>query len=59
MKCSRKDTTFIRDISKRRFSAEFDPDKNDAVFDIITNAMKYSRGDKRVEFQWNKIHFII
>ena len=39
---SAKDTTFIRDIPKKTIFTEFDPD--------ITNAMKYSRGDKRVEF---------
>ncbi len=33
---------------KRRFS-QIDPDKMTQVFDnVITNAMKYSRGDKRV-----------
>ena len=34
----------------KRFSQK-DPDKMTQVFDnVITNAMKYSRGDKRVEF---------
>ncbi len=45
-----KDTTFIRDIPKKTIFTEFDPDKMTQVFDnVITNAMKYSRGDKRVE----------
>ena len=39
---SAKDTTFIRDIPKKTIFTEFD--------NVITNAMKYSRGDKRVEF---------
>ncbi|CXT52911.1 two-component sensor histidine kinase [Staphylococcus aureus] len=48
---SAKDTTFIRDIPKKTIFTEFDPDKMTQVFDnVITNAMKYSRGDKRVEF---------
>ncbi|CAC5809664.1 two-component sensor histidine kinase [Staphylococcus aureus] len=48
---STKDTTFIRDIPKKTIFTEFDPDKMKQVFDnVITNAMKYSRGDKRVEF---------
>ena len=30
------------------------------VFDnVITNAMKYSRGDKRVEFHVKQMHFTI
>ncbi|RIN36109.1 cell wall metabolism sensor histidine kinase WalK [Staphylococcus succinus] len=46
-----KDTTFIREIPKQTIFTEIDPDKMTQVFDnVITNAMKYSRGDKRVEF---------
>ncbi|MBF0813578.1 MULTISPECIES: cell wall metabolism sensor histidine kinase WalK [Staphylococcus] len=48
---SAKDTTFIREIPKQTIFTEIDPDKMTQVFDnVITNAMKYSRGDKRVEF---------
>ncbi|WP_436943721.1 cell wall metabolism sensor histidine kinase WalK [Staphylococcus xylosus] len=48
---SAKDTTFIREIPKQTIFSEIDPDKMTQVFDnVITNAMKYSRGDKRVEF---------
>ena len=48
---SAKDTTFVREIPNETIFAEIDPDKMTQVFDnVITNAMKYSRGDKRVEF---------
>ncbi|MGN7114096.1 cell wall metabolism sensor histidine kinase WalK [Staphylococcus ureilyticus] len=48
---SAKDTTFVREIPKQTIFTEIDPDKMTQVFDnVITNAMKYSRGDKRVEF---------
>lgn len=46
-----KDTTFVREIPNETLFTEIDPDKMTQVFDnVITNAMKYSRGDKRVEF---------
>ncbi|PTK12925.1 cell wall metabolism sensor histidine kinase WalK [Staphylococcus saprophyticus] len=46
-----KDTTFVREIPTETIFTEIDPDKMTQVFDnVITNAMKYSRGDKRVEF---------
>ena len=46
-----KDVTFVRDIPDETIFAEIDPDKMTQVFDnVITNAMKYSRGSKRVEF---------
>ncbi|MCI2914940.1 cell wall metabolism sensor histidine kinase WalK [Staphylococcus hominis] len=46
-----KDTTFVREIPNEMIFTEIDPDKMTQVFDnVITNAMKYSRGDKRVEF---------
>lgn len=46
-----KDTTFVREIPNETIFTEIDPDKMMQVFDnVITNAMKYSRGDKRVEF---------
>lgn len=48
---SAKDTTFVREMPKQAIFTEIDPDKMTQVFDnVITNAMKYSRGDKRVEF---------
>ncbi|MGI2286782.1 cell wall metabolism sensor histidine kinase WalK [Staphylococcus cohnii] len=48
---SAKDTTFVREIPRQTIFTEIDPDKMTQVFDnVITNAMKYSRGDKRVEF---------
>ena len=48
---SAKDTTFVREIPKQTIFTEIDPDKMTQVFyNVITNAMKYSRGDKRVEF---------
>lgn len=48
---SAKDTTFVREIPNDTIFTEIDPDKMTQVFDnVITNAMKYSRGDKRVEF---------
>lgn len=48
---SAKGTTFVREIPKQTIFTEIDPDKMTQVFDnVITNAMKYSRGDKRVEF---------
>ncbi|UXS60048.1 cell wall metabolism sensor histidine kinase WalK [Staphylococcus ureilyticus] len=48
---SAKDATFVREIPKQTIFTEIDPDKMTQVFDnVITNAMKYSRGDKRVEF---------
>ena len=46
-----KDTTFVREIPNETIFTEIDPDKMTQVFDnVITNAMKYSRGDKLVEF---------
>lgn len=46
-----KDTTFVREIPNETIFTEIDPYKMTQVFDnVITNAMKYSRGDKRVEF---------
>ncbi|CAL29358.1 cell wall metabolism sensor histidine kinase WalK [Staphylococcus carnosus] len=46
-----KDVTFVRDIPEETIFTEIDPDKMTQVFDnVITNATKYSRGDKRVEF---------
>ena len=46
-----KDTIFIREIPNQTIFTEIDPDKMTQVFDnVITNAMKYSRGEKRVEF---------
>ncbi|MHD0396278.1 cell wall metabolism sensor histidine kinase WalK [Staphylococcus simulans] len=46
-----KDVTFVRDIPDETIFAEIDPDKMTQVFDnVVTNAMKYSRGNKRVEF---------
>ena len=46
-----KDTTFVREIPSETIFTEIDPDKMTQVFDnVITNAMKYSRGEKRVEF---------
>ncbi|MDW3828861.1 cell wall metabolism sensor histidine kinase WalK [Staphylococcus saprophyticus] len=48
---SATDTTFVREIPTETIFTEIDPDKMTQVFDnVITNAMKYSRGDKRVEF---------
>ncbi|KRG11275.1 cell wall metabolism sensor histidine kinase WalK [Staphylococcus sp. NAM3COL9] len=48
---SDKETTFVREIPNNTIFTEIDPDKMTQVFDnVITNAMKYSRGDKRVEF---------
>lgn len=48
---SAKDTTFVREIPTETIFTEIDPDKMTQVFDnVITNAKKYSRGDKRVEF---------
>lgn len=48
---SDKETTFVREIPNNPIFTEIDPDKMTQVFDnVITNAMKYSRGDKRVEF---------
>lgn len=54
-----KDTTFVRDILRETIFTEVDPDKMTQVFDnVITNAMKYSRGEKRVEFhvKHNPVH---
>ncbi|UEX90127.1 cell wall metabolism sensor histidine kinase WalK [Staphylococcus ratti] len=54
-----KDTTFVRDIPKQSIFTEIDPDKMTQVFDnVITNAIKYSRGEKRVEFhvKQNAVH---
>ncbi|WP_392450163.1 cell wall metabolism sensor histidine kinase WalK [Staphylococcus massiliensis] len=46
-----KDTTFVRDIPNETIFTEIDPDKMTQVFDnVISNATKYSRGEKRVEF---------
>ncbi|WP_394856619.1 cell wall metabolism sensor histidine kinase WalK [Staphylococcus saprophyticus] len=48
---SAKDTTFVREVPTETIFTEIDPDKMTQVFDnVITNAMKYSRGDKRIEF---------
>ena len=48
---SAKDTTFVREIPNETIFTEIDSDKMTQVFDnVITNAMKYSRGEKRVEF---------
>ncbi|MGV3245055.1 cell wall metabolism sensor histidine kinase WalK [Staphylococcus sp. 11261D007BR] len=54
-----KDTTFVRDIPQQSIFTEIDPDKMTQVFDnVITNAIKYSRGDKQVEFhvKQNTVH---
>ncbi|EGQ1730071.1 cell wall metabolism sensor histidine kinase WalK [Staphylococcus pseudintermedius] len=54
-----KDTTFVRDIPRETIFTEVDPDKMTQVFDnVITNAMKYSRDEKRVEFhvKHNPVH---
>lgn len=41
-----KDTTFVREIPSETIFTEIDPDKMTQVFDnVITNAMKYSRGE--------------
>src|SRR5699024_234804 len=63
---SAKDTTFVREIPKQTIFTEIDPDKMTQVFDnVITNAMKYSRGDKRVEFHvkqntlYNRISILV
>lgn len=56
---SAKDTIFVRDIPRETIFTEIDPDKMTQVFDnVITNAMKYSRGEKRVEFhvKHNPVH---
>ncbi|TDL94362.1 cell wall metabolism sensor histidine kinase WalK [Macrococcus brunensis] len=46
-----KSATFIRDIPKAGIFVEIDPDKMTQVFDnVISNALKYSKGKKRVEF---------
>lgn len=46
-----KNATFIRDIPKTGIFVEIDPDKMTQVFDnVITNALKYSKGKKKVEF---------
>ncbi|PKD98240.1 cell wall metabolism sensor histidine kinase WalK [Macrococcoides caseolyticum] len=46
-----KNATFIRDIPKDGIFVEIDPDKMTQVFDnVITNALKYSKGRKKVEF---------
>lgn len=46
-----KNATFIRDIPKNGIFVEIDPDKMTQVFDnVITNALKYSKGKKKVEF---------
>ncbi|EJY95091.1 cell wall metabolism sensor histidine kinase WalK [Staphylococcus arlettae] len=48
---SAKETQFVREIPNNTIFTELDPDKMTQVFDnVITNAIKYSRGDKRVEF---------
>ncbi|HHU6750986.1 TPA: cell wall metabolism sensor histidine kinase WalK [Staphylococcus pseudintermedius] len=54
-----RDTIFVRDIPRETIFTEVDPDKMTQVFDnVITNAMKYSRGEKRVEFhvKHNPVH---
>ena len=39
----------MREIPSETIFTEIDPDKMTQVFDnVITNAMKYSRGEKRV-----------
>ncbi|MCG7419226.1 cell wall metabolism sensor histidine kinase WalK [Macrococcus epidermidis] len=46
-----KNATLIRDIPKTGIFVEIDPDKMTQVFDnVITNALKYSKGKKKVEF---------
>ncbi|RXK18529.1 cell wall metabolism sensor histidine kinase WalK [Macrococcus sp. DPC7161] len=46
-----KNATFIRDIPKNGIFVEIDPDKMTQVFDnVISNALKYSKGKKKVEF---------
>lgn len=46
-----KNATFVRDIPKNGIFVEIDPDKMTQVFDnVITNALKYSKGRKKVEF---------
>lgn len=46
-----KNATFIRDIPKNGIFVEIDPDKMTQVFDnVITNALKYSKERKKVEF---------
>jgi two-component system sensor histidine kinase VicK len=46
-----KNATFVRDIPKAGIFVEIDPDKMTQVFDnVISNALKYSKGKKRVEF---------
>lgn len=46
-----KTVTFVRDIPKTGIFVEIDPDKMTQVFDnVISNALKYSKGKKRVEF---------
>ncbi|MDJ1111667.1 cell wall metabolism sensor histidine kinase WalK [Macrococcus sp. S115] len=46
-----KNATFIRDIPKNGIFVEIEPDKMTQVFDnVITNALKYSKGRKKVEF---------
>lgn len=46
-----KTATFIRDIPKAGIFVEIDPDKMTQVFDnVISNALKYSKGKRRVEF---------
>lgn len=46
-----KNATFVRDIPKNGIFVEIDLDKMTQVFDnVITNALKYSKGRKKVEF---------
>lgn len=46
-----KTTKFVRDIPKTGIFVEIDPDKMTQVFDnVISNAIKYSKGKKSVEF---------
>ncbi|TDM10400.1 cell wall metabolism sensor histidine kinase WalK [Macrococcus lamae] len=46
-----KNATFVRDIPKAGIFVEIDPDKMTQVFDnVISNALKYSKGRKKVEF---------
>lgn len=55
-----KDTTFVREIPSETIFTEIDPDKMTQVFDnVITNAMKYSRGENVSSSTWNKTLYTI